>query len=209
LSPDTGAAAVGEGVAAAAEGRLVLDEPGALPASGQAALAALLEDEPALRLVSTARARPEGLRDDLLAALATVEIHLPPLATRGEDLILLSEHFVRLFSRRHGRAPRPLDASALEALRLAPPPGEVRGLRQAIERAVVLGAEDVITAADLAPAGAPAASLTEGPDLNLARSEKAIVEAALKRHAHNVSQAARELGLTRAALYRRMVKHGL
>ena len=209
LSPETAAAALRQAAAEAGDGTLVLDEPGALPPVGQAALAALLDDGAAARLVSTARTRPEGLRDDLLAALATVEIHLPPLATRGDDMVLLAEHFVRLFSRRHGRAPRPLDASALEALRLTPPPGEVRGLRQAIERAVVLGAHDVITASDLAPAGAPAAAGAGGPDLNLARSEKAIVEAALKRHAHNVSQAARELGLTRAALYRRMVKHGL
>ena len=86
----------------------------------------------------------------------------------------------------------------------------MRGLRQAAERAVVLSADDVLTAEDFAPpAAAGATGGARSPDLNLARSEKAIVEAALKRHAHNVSHAARELGLTRAALYRRMVKHGL
>jgi DNA-binding NtrC family response regulator len=123
-------------------------------------------------------------------------------------VVLLAEHFVRLYARRYGRTPRPLDPAVAAELRLRPPPGEVRGLRQAAERAVVLGGDQALTAADFAPT-----ALADAPpgasDLNLARSERAIVEAALKRHAHNVSQAARELGLTRAALYRRMVKHGL
>jgi DNA-binding NtrC family response regulator len=122
----------------------------------------------------------------------------------------LAEHFVRLFARRYGRPPKPLDSSAIEALKTRPPLGEVRGLRQAAERSVVLSDGEVLTAADFQPppVAAPAAQ-PSASDLNLARSEKAIVEAALKRHAHNVSQAAKELGLTRAALYRRMVKHGL
>jgi DNA-binding NtrC family response regulator len=124
--------------------------------------------------------------------------------------MLLAEHFVRLFSHRYGREPKPLDLTAVEALPTRPPAGEVRGLRQAAERAVVLSQGPKLGAADFAPPETPgAAASARADDLNLARSEKAIVEAALKRHAHNVSQAARELGLTRAALYRRMLKHGL
>ena len=94
-------------------------------------------------------------------------------------------------------------------LRIQPPPGQVRGLRQAAERAVVLSEGDVLTAADFAPPTPGPSAAAGAPDFNLARSERSIVEAALKRHGHNVSQAARDLGLTRAALYRRMVKHGL
>ena len=86
----------------------------------------------------------------------------------------------------------------------------MRGLRQAVERAVVLSRGPVITAADvaLAPLGTQFAA-ADRSDLNLARSEKALVEAALRRHGFNVSHAAHELGVTRATLYRRMARHGL
>jgi DNA-binding NtrC family response regulator len=205
------ASAVGEAARAARDGTLFLDEIADLPGPAQGRLLAVLEGEPGLRLVSATRRGADGLsglRDDLLARLSTVEVFLPSLAARDDDLTLLLEHFVRLFTRRYGRPPKPLDASAVDLLRAQPPPGQVRGLRQAAERAVVLSEGDVLTASDFA---APAATDTApgASDFNLARSERAIVEAALKRHGHNVSQAARDLGLTRAALYRRMVKHGL
>jgi len=210
LTADTAGPALRQAAAEAAGGTLALDEVGALPAAGQGALLSLVESGLDARLVSMARETPETLREELLARLNTVEIVLPPLKDRGEDVVLLAEHFVRLFSRRYDKAPKPLDLTALEALRSHPPAGEVRGLRQAAERAVVLSPNDVLTAADFAPpARAGVAPGLAQADLNLARSEKAIVEAALKRHAHNVSHAAKELGLTRAALYRRMVKHGL
>jgi DNA-binding NtrC family response regulator len=193
-------------------GTLFLDELAALSAQAQARLLSLLDADPDLRLVSATRGGAEGLtglRDDLLARLNTVEVFLPRLDERGEDLLLLLEHFVRLFSRRYGHLPKPLDPSVVEFLRAQPPPGQVRGLRQAAERAVVLSEGDILTAADFAPPAANARGAPGAPDFNLARSERAIVEAALKRHGHNVSHAARDLGLTRAALYRRMVKHGL
>lgn len=208
LGPDA-EAALRRAADEAANGTLLIEEPAALPPAGRAALVGLLEGGLSARLVSTTREAAAGAGDDVMARLATVEIVLPPLGERGDDVVLLAEHFVRLFSRRYGKAPKPLDASALEALAETPPPGDVRGLRQACERAVVLADGDVLTAADLTTAPAAGAPAAGAPDLNLARSEKAIVEAALKRHAHNVSHAARELGLTRAALYRRMVKHGL
>jgi DNA-binding NtrC family response regulator len=207
LGPDSHGA-IARAADEAEGGTLFLDGVGDLPAVAQAEVRALLDARRNVRLISATRPGQESaLRDDLLAQLATVEIALPPLADRGDDVVLLAEHFIRLFSHRDGRSPRPLDTTAAAELRLRPPPGEVRGLRQAAERAVVLGGEAAVTAADFAPT---ALADPAGPsDLNLARSERAVVEAALKRHAHNVSHAARELGLTRAALYRRMVKHGL
>ena len=211
LGPDA-AEAIEGAVADAYGGTLFLDEAAELSPSAQARLLAVLEPGPDVRLIAATRRREAlaSVRDDLVARLDTVEVFLPGLAARGGDLELLVEHFVRLFARRYDRAPKPLDPAVIDALTLRPPPGEVRGLRQAAERAVVLSAGDILGAADFAPAAAvPAAGLGRGPDLNLARSERAIVEAALKRHGHNVSHAARELGLTRAALYRRMVKHGL
>jgi DNA-binding NtrC family response regulator len=210
---DDAAEAIGEAASEARGGTLFLDEAADLSAAAQARLLAVVDGGPDLRLVSATRRGVDGLnglRDDLLGRLNTVEIALPGLAARGDDLILLLEHFVRLFARRYGRPPKPLDPAAIDLLRLQPPPGQVRGLRQAAERAVVLSEGDVLTAADFAaPAPGATTSATGAPDFNLARSERAIVEAALKRHGHNVSQAARDLGVTRAALYRRMVKHGL
>jgi len=206
------AEALAQGVAEAGGGTLFLDEIGDLPAAAQARLLVLLDSAPDLRLVSATRRGAEGLaglRDDLLARLNTVEIFLPGLEGRGDDLELLLEHFIRLFARRYGRPPKPLDPSAVDLLKARPLPGNVRELRKTAERAVVLSAGDILTASDFS-APAPTRDDAEAPgDFNLARSEKAIVEAALKRHGHNVSHAARELGLTRAALYRRMVKHGL
>jgi DNA-binding NtrC family response regulator len=206
------AEAVAKAASEARDGTLFLDEVADLPGPAQASLLALLDTAPKLRQVSATRGGTEGLarlRDDLLARLNTVEVFLPRLDQRGEDLPLLLEHFVRLFARRYGRPPKPIDPLVFDLLKVQPPPGQVRGLRQAAERAVVLSEGDILTFADFAAPAPNAGAAPGAPDFNLARSERAIVEAALKRHAHNVSHAARELGLTRAALYRRMVKHGL
>jgi DNA-binding NtrC family response regulator len=212
LSTETARPALRQAGADAAGGTLLLDEIAGLAPAVQSELLAALDAWRDVRLVSTAtggRGALAAIRGDLLARLETVEVFLPPLAERGGDAALLAQHFVRLFAHRYGREPKPLDASALEGLQARPPAGEVRGLRQAAERAVVLSQGPRFTAADFAPPAAHDPAAPSGGDLNLARSEKAAVEAALKRHAHNISQAAKELGLTRAALYRRMVKHGL
>lgn len=191
---------------------LLLDEVAALSPAAQGALIEALERGADMRLATTTRdpaAARAAVRDDLMARLAVVDIAVPPLTAREDDAVLIAEHFVRLFARRHGRAPKPLDESAVVRLTTDPPPGEVRGLRQAVERAMVLSDAEILTAADFAPPEVAPAAASAAPDLNLARNERTAVEAALKRHGHNVSQAARDLGLTRAALYRRMLKHGL
>lgn len=102
---------------------------------------------------------------------------------------------------------------AMASLTAGPVSDNVRGLFQVVERAVVLARGSVLTAADI-PLAAPlpdevAAPASAEGNLNLARSEKAVVQAALRRHGFNVSHAARELGLSRAALYRRMARHEL
>jgi DNA-binding NtrC family response regulator len=211
LAAEASAAALTRAAREADGGTLFLDEVAVLPGPAQSELLALVEAGADLRLISATRDRAgglSGLRDDLRARLDTVQIVLPPLADRGDDAVLLACHFERLFAHRYNRRSRPFTADAIQRLKDEPPDGGVRGLRQAVERAVVLGEGDSLSAADLAPPAVTVAGVAVS-DLNLARSEKAVVEAALKRHAHNVSQAAKDLGLTRAALYRRMVKHGL
>ncbi len=197
---------------------LVLDEVGSLPPGLQSALLAFLGTRPALRLLATTRRSRDGLAQalqaDLLYRLNVVEISLPPLRERGDDARLLAAHFLRSFARRYGRGEMTLSSDALDAIASSAWPANVRGLEHAMERAVVLHEgtaalrpQDIPLAASL-PDGVPIPVPGDG-DLNLRRSEKAVVEAALQRHGFNVSRAAKELGLTRASLYRRMGRHQL
>ncbi|MHB8528361.1 MAG: AAA-type ATPase lid domain-containing protein, partial [Caulobacteraceae bacterium] len=197
-------------------GALCLEEPGALGSAAQSRLLAALEREGDVRLIATSRRSPEtlreagGLREDLLCRLSTIEILVPPLRERQGDAVLLAEHFVRLFARRHDRPEKALSANLLAAIAADPWPGNVRALRRAMERMVLLADGERYEAADLPPPPLqPAPAALAASDLNLARAERALVAAALERRAFNVSHAARDLGLTRAALYRRMAKHGL
>lgn len=168
-----------------------------------------------VRAIATSRLGRAALRavltDDLLYRLNTIEIDLPPLTERDGDALRLARHFLALFAARHGLAPKPLSPEAERALAADAWPDNVRGLRQACERAVLLGTDASYGVADFAlamDADAPVLRAA-ATDLNLERGERTLVVAALQRHAFNVSRAAAELGLTRAALYRRMEKHGL
>ncbi len=199
-------------------GSLFLDEVGSLPPPLQTRLLTLLQNHPSLRLIAATRQPRDllqqgSLHPDLLYHLNTVELALPRLRERGDDVRLLAAHYLRLFARRYGRSAMTFSPEADAAIVAHEWTGNVRALRQAVERAVVLAQHDILRPEDI-PLAAPlpeglATALPGQGDLNLARSEKAIVEAALKRHGFNVSHAAKELGLTRAALYRRMARHGL
>lgn len=124
-------------------------------------------------------------------------------------MLLLARHFLALFAYRHGKPAKAIDQDAADAIAADRWPDNVRGLRQAMERAVLLGGGDSYTLADLQLSPSDPEAMPLAPDLSLARSEETLIHAALKRHAFNVSRAAAELGLTRAALYRRMARHGL
>ncbi len=210
---ETGEAAFEQAFAAVPEGGTILvDEAGGLPHALQIRLQRTLEARPGLRvLTATRQAGPAyGMSPDLLCRLNTVELHVPRLADRPGDAGLLAAHFTRVFAGLYRKPGLALSPEAADTIAAWPWPGHVRELRQAIERAVVFCDGDVLRPQDIplaVPGGEPAAM--PGADLNLARSEKAVVEAALRRHSFNVSHAARELGLTRAALYRRMARHGL
>ncbi len=195
---------------------VILDEVPALRPLLQAELLAWLRAHPGPRLICCSRepraALAARLPADLLYRLGVVELALPSLSER-DDLRQLAQHFLRLHGRRYGRTGLSFAGAALDALAAASWPGNLRELSQTIERAVVLAPRDEIGPQDLPlpvplPDGVAVTTAGEG-DLNLARSERAIVEAALRRHGFNVSRAARELGVTRATLYRRMARHGL
>lgn len=147
----------------------------------------------------------------LYRRVATAELTLPPLASRADDAVLLARHFVRVAAERFGRTVPTLTVAAETAIRSTSWPGEVRGLALAIERAVLLAESGTIDAAALALRDPPGVPCDRAGDavFDLGHTEKAMIEAALREHHHNVTHAAGALGLSRGALYRRMARHGL
>jgi DNA-binding NtrC family response regulator len=157
-----------------------------------------------------------AIADDLAALtpalrrrIATVEIVVPPLARREGDGILLARHFARKAAERFVRPTPRLTAAAEESIRATVWDDEVRGLALAIERAVLLAEDGTIDAAALALPVPQVAVGTVEASFDLTDAEKAMIEAALREHRHNVTQAATALGLSRGALYRRMARYGL
>jgi len=150
-------------------------------------------------------------RQDLLFRLNTIEIELPPLRERRDDIETLLEHYLSLYARKYDKPQRELPQHVLEVLCRHDWPGNVRALRHASERAVIMADGDRYRIDDFPlPQRSEAASLSVvGDSLNLDQLEKQMIERALRMHHFNVSLAAVELGLSRGALYRRMEKHGL
>ncbi|MGI9626678.1 MAG: sigma-54-dependent transcriptional regulator [Longimicrobiales bacterium] len=147
-------------------------------------------------------------REDLLYRLNTVEIRVPPLRERPEDIPLLAEHFLARQAARYGRPGLVLTAGANDALRHHPWPGNVRELEHAIERGVLMSEGDRIGPGDLGLRRASADSLPL-KELKLDEMERVLIERALDRHDGNVSRAAETLGLSRSALYRRLERHDI
>jgi DNA-binding NtrC family response regulator len=150
-------------------------------------------------------------RQDLLFRLNTIEIELPPLRERREDIGLLIDHYLGFYARKYDKPERELPPLVLEALVRHDWPGNVRALRHAAERAVIMADGDTYRLDDFPlPQRSEAASLSiVGDSLNLDQLERQTIERALRMHHFNVSLAAAELGLSRGALYRRMERHGL
>lgn len=149
-------------------------------------------------------------RQDLLFRLNTVEIHLPPLRDRREDIAPLAEHFLRQHSERYRRGIMGFTPQALDALRQHAWPGNVRELDHVIERAVLMSSSDVVTAFDLALQASPEERLsTKLEEMSLEEAERLLIKKALARFEGNANRAAEALGVSRSALYRRLQKYGL
>jgi DNA-binding NtrC family response regulator len=149
-------------------------------------------------------------RQDLMFRLNTVEIHLPPLRERREDIAPLAEHFLRQHSERYRRGRMWFTDQALEALRAHSWPGNVRELDHVIERAILMGSTDTVSAMDLALQTTPAAQLSARlEEMSLEDAERLLITKALARFDGNANRAAEALGLSRSALYRRLQKYGL
>lgn len=222
-------------IEAAEDGVLFLDEIGELPIELQAKLLAVLERRQ-LRRVGSSRERAvrawfiaatnrdlEAMieagefRSDLYFRLNVLTLELPRLADRGEDLLLLAEHFAEANARRYGLAGVELTEDGRHALSGYDWPGNVRELTHVIERAVLLGGGRIdAEVLGLGPAAGPgpaeeggAASMSALDSMTLDEVERLMIERALERTADNVSEAARQLGITRMTMRYRMKKHGL
>ena len=214
---------------AADHSTLFLDEIGNLPLHLQPKLLTALEQRQVVpvgsnksipidvRVVAATNVSADKLADekrfrqDLLFRLNTIEIELAPLRDRREDIPVLFEHYLALYAHKYDKPRRKLPPPVLELLCRHDWPGNVRALRHAAERAVIMADGDCYHSEDFPlPKRFEAASLSvEGDSLNLDQLEKQMIERALRLHHFNVSLAASELGLSRGALYRRMEKHGL
>lgn len=148
----------------------------------------------------------------LARRIAAVEIAVPPLNARGQDPLLLARHFLRVAAQRYGLPLQRLSPAAEKAILNGPWPDEVRGLAAAIERASLIGDGDIIDLSVLRPAPLSDPVPTQSPRssrFDLEENERAVIEAALREHHHNVTHAAAALGLSRGSLYRRMERYGL
>jgi DNA-binding NtrC family response regulator len=152
-------------------------------------------------------------REDLLYRLNTVEIRLPPLRERRDDVPELAALFLAEQAVRYKKPAASLTAGAMRALREHRWPGTVRELRHAVERAVLMASGASVTEDDLG-LQSPRAAATSLPgeladDLTLEGAERLLIQRALARYAGNVSRAAEALGVSRSALYRRLQYYGL
>jgi len=207
-------------------GTIFLDEIGNVPLRQQAKLLRVLESGEVER-VGSSRSRRVNVRvlsatntdlsaacasgqfrEDLLFRLNTVEIRIPPLRERREDVPLLSAHFLARYAARYRRPVQRFDAAAMQALMQYSWPGNVRELDHTVERAVLMSRTADIQPGDLS-LSSPRATSQNLEDLSLEAVEAVLVRKALQRFQGNVSQAAEALGLSRGALYRRMEKYGL
>ena len=206
-------------------GTLFLDEIGNLSMSVQSKLLSVLQSRKVTRVganhaseidirlicatnMSLHQMVKEGrFRQDLLYRINTVEIQIPPLSERTDDIPLLANHFVGYYSRKYRKNIGSISQEAMLKLKKYAWPGNVRELQHAIERAVIMADSTSLQESDFL-----FSRKSEGPStdsLNLDEVEKTAVAKALQLHNGNISKAADELGLTRASLYRRMEKYGI
>ena len=207
-------------------GTLFLDEIGNLSLSLQSKLLSALQSRQVTRVgsnqhvpvdirlicatnMSLHKMVQEGtFRQDLLYRINTVEIHVPPLSDRVEDIPLLAKHYLDYYAKKYHKPVHNIASEAMDKLKRYAWPGNIRELQHAMERAVIMTDSDSLQETDFLLSR----SLSSGPPvntLNLDEVEKAAIAKALQMHNGNISKAADELGLTRASLYRRMEKYGL
>jgi DNA-binding NtrC family response regulator len=212
-------------------GTIFLDEIGDLDAASQVKLLRVLQDRSFEVLGSSQRRTVEvrvisatnrnlaemvqrgDFREDLLYRINLIALHLPALRERRDDIRILASRFLQTLGQAYGRESARLTADGLRYLEAQPWPGNVRQLRQAIERTMLMGESEVLDAAafkqtmDLEPAEAERDVLPPVGSMTIDEIEKAMILKSMKHHGGNISKVAQALGLSRAALYRRLEKY--
>lgn len=211
------------------EGTLFLDEIGNISLTQQAKLLTVLQNRYITRLGSNqpvpinirlicatnlplSELANEGrFRKDLIYRINTVEITVPPLRKREDDIILLAKHFIKIYSNKYMRSSISLDESAMHKLLQYHYPGNVRELQYTIERAIIMSDGNTLQAKDLifSPIESAPPVSNDPDDLNLSSIEKNTILKVIEKHNGNITKAAKELGLTRTALYRRLSKYDI
>jgi DNA-binding NtrC family response regulator len=156
-------------------------------------------------------ANESRFRKDLVYRINTVEIVVPPLRKRGDDITLLAKHFSRVYSNKYLKPVLGFDEKALDKLMHYHYPGNIRELQYSIERAVIMCDGNVLEAKDIifSPIESAGIQDTEPGELKLSAIEKNTILRVIEKHNGNISKAAKELGLTRTALYRRLSKYDI
>ena len=210
-------------------GTLFLDEIGNISLLQQARLLSVLQNRQVMRLGDnqpipidirlicatnlplSELANENKFRKDLIYRINTVEIVVPPLRTRGDDIILLANHFSKLYSNKYLKPGLQFDKSAKEKLMQYHFPGNVRELQYSIERAVIMADENVLQAKDIIFSPIETSKKIEDhpAELKLSSIEKNTILKVIEKHSGNISKAAKELGITRTALYRRLNKYDI
>ena len=210
-------------------GTLFLDEIGNISLQQQAKLLNVLQNRQINRLGSNEAiaidirlicatnvslselANENRFRKDLIYRINTVEIVMPPLRKRGNDILLLAKHFCRLYCNKYIKPELEFDNKAIEKLMSYHYPGNVRELQYTIERAVIMADEDILQPNDLifSPIESAAASDNEPEEMKLSTIEKNTILKVIEKNNGNITKAAKELGLTRTALYRRLSKYDI
>jgi DNA-binding NtrC family response regulator len=214
---------------AAHGGTLFLDEIGNISLYQQAKLLSVIQNRQITRLGTntalpidirlicatnvplTELANESRFRKDLIYRINTVEIVVPPLRRRGRDVILLANHFCKLYSKKYLKSAIDIDDKALDKLMHYHYPGNVRELQYAIERAVIMADGDVLEAKDIifSPIESTVMEEEQTDQTNLSSVEKNTILRVIEKHSGNISKAAKELGITRTALYRRLNKYDI
>jgi len=212
----------------ASGGTLFLDEIGNLPKTLQSKILTVLENREIVRLGShkpvpldirlicatnksiSDMVNKQEFRQDLLYRINTVEIHLPPLRNRKEDVSLLTDHFLKIYCEKYDLPLKKINSETIRKMEEYKWPGNVRELQHAMERAVIMCENNTLKPSDiLFSHSSKNDDEVRLENLKLEEVEKLAVQKAIKKHKGNISRAARELGLTRTSLYRRLEKYGL
>lgn len=210
-------------------GTLFLDEIGNISLQQQAKLLTVLQNRMVTRLGSnqpipidirlicatniplSELANENRFRKDLIYRINTVEITVPPLRKRKDDILLLATHFARIYANKYLKPNIHFHASAMEKLQQYPFPGNVRELQYTIERAIIMADSETVMGSDLlfSPIESSVTELQEDEVTKLSTMEKNTIMKVIDKHNGNISKAAKELGLTRTALYRRLSKYDI